>query len=338
MYFPFLIIKKKKESCRLNFNRQFIRYPITILLLLLLAFRTEARQTIDTVSIPVGDTSIVPAESVAVELRDTVDHERIEERPAAGLSLEQMDMQSPLLPQIWDRHPYFAFGKKPELRPDHHKTFHGKETLFYVVLALLLFFALLRNAFAKYFSDLFRVFFRTTMKQRQIRDQLMQTPLPSLLFNFFFVASAGLYLNFLLFDYLKYRPVENFWTLYLYVVLGLAAIYFAKFISLKLVGWIFNVRKAADSYIFVVFIINKVLGVFLLPFVVLLAFAQEPLYSIALLLSWVGLAGLFLYRYMLGWAAARNEVRFNLFHFLLYIAAFEVAPLLLIYRVLIFRF
>lgn len=338
MYFTFLIIQKKKESCRLNFNSHFIRYPFAILLLLLLCFRVDARQTVDTVSVPVGDTSEVPVTQSPVELPDTVDHGRIIERPAAGLSLEQLDLQRPLLPQLWNRHPYFAFGKKPDLRPDHQKIFNGKETLFYVVLALLLFFALLRNAFAKYFSDLFRVFFRTTMKQRQIRDQLMQTPLPSLLFNFFFVASAGLYLSFLLFDYLKYRPVENFWTLYLYVALGLAAVYFVKFITLKLVGWTFNVRKAADSYIFVVFIINKVLGVFLLPFVVLLAFAQEPLYSIALLLSWVGVAGLFLYRYMLGWAAARNEVRFNLFHFLLYIAAFEVAPLLLIYRVLIFRF
>jgi hypothetical protein len=57
-----------------------------------------------------------------------------------------------------------------------------------------------------------------------------------------------------------------------------------------------------------------------------------------LILSWAGIAGLYLYRLYLGMAAARNEVRFNLFHFLLYVAAFEVAPLLLIYRLLIFRF
>src|SRR5690606_35949141 len=94
--------------------------------------------------------------------------------------------------------------------------FHGKEALFYVLIGLLLLFALLRAAFAKYVSDLFRVFFRTTMKQKQIRDQLMQAPLPSMVFNLFFVATGGLYLTFVLFDYYQFRPVHDFWLFYLY--------------------------------------------------------------------------------------------------------------------------
>ena len=67
--------------------------------------------------------------------------------------------------------------------------------------------------FAKYFNDLFRVFFRTTLKQRQIKEQLMQTPLPSFAFNIFFIASAGLYADFLLFHF-GIEPVRNFWLLY----------------------------------------------------------------------------------------------------------------------------
>ena len=78
------------------------------------------------------------------------------------------------------------------------KQFQGKEILFYVIIVLLdSFWTFKTLAFAKYFNDLFRVFFRTTLKQRQIKEQLMQTPLPSLMFNVFFVASAGLYINFL---------------------------------------------------------------------------------------------------------------------------------------------
>jgi hypothetical protein len=103
-------------------------------------------------------------------------------------------------------------------------------------------------------------------------------------------------------------------------------------------GWMFSVQQAAESYIFIVFIINKVLGIFLLPFLVLLAFATGPLYSAALVLSWVGIVILFLYRFILGLSAARKEVRFNLFHFIIYVAAFEVAPIFLLYRLLIFRF
>ncbi|RYG24671.1 MAG: DUF4271 domain-containing protein, partial [Chitinophagaceae bacterium] len=173
--------------------------------------------------------------------------------------------------------------------------------------------------------------------QRQIREQLMQTPLPSLAFNAFFVASAGLYTNFILYHF-GFKPVDNFWVLYLYCCTGITAIYLGKFIGLKICGWMFNMRQAADSYIFIVFIINKVIGIFLLPFLVLLAFSDEPIRSIAMTLSWCGIGLLLLYRFILGYSAVRNEVRFNLFHFLLYVCAFEVAPLLLIYRLLLFFF
>lgn len=270
-------------------------------------------------------------------MMDTVVSTERSMRPEPRVTKGELDLRQPLLPQVWQVHPYFSFMQSADSRVSPIKIFHGKELLFYVVVAMLMVFALLRNLFAKYFSDLFRVFFRTTMKQRQIKDQLMQTPLPSLAFNIFYVASAGLYLSFVLYNYAEYRPVDSFWLFYMYASAGLIIIYLVKYIALKIVGWIFNVSQAADSYIFIVFIINKVIGVFLLPFNVLLAFTTDPLYSVILLMSWVGLGGLFLYRFILGLGAARNEVKFNIFHFLIYMAAFEVAPLVLVYRVLMFR-
>jgi hypothetical protein len=213
----------------------------------------------------------------------------------------------------------------------------SKDLLFYVLIAMLLVFAFLRNAFAKYFSDLFRLFFRTTLKQRQIRDQLMQTPLPSLLFNGFFVMSVGLYADFMLVHF-KLIGRGDFWEYYFYCCAGLAAIYLVKFAGLKVLGWIFNLRDAADSYIFVVFVVNKVVGIFLLPFLVMLAFMDEPGYTIAVVCSWVGVASLIGYRFILSYAAVRNQVRFNPFHFFLYLCAFEIAPLLLIYKLLLVFF
>jgi hypothetical protein len=39
----------------------------------------------------------------------------------------------------------------------------GQEILFYALIAMLLFYAVLKLAFPKYFTDLFRVYFRTTL-------------------------------------------------------------------------------------------------------------------------------------------------------------------------------
>lgn len=243
----------------------------------------------------------------------------------------------PFYIQVLQRHPYFNFTDQPvAIRPGIRK-FEGKEMLFYVLAGLLLLFALLKQVFGKYFADLFRVFFRTTLKQKQIREQLMQNPLPSLLFNIFFIATTGLYIDFL-FHYAGIVPVQDFWLLYLYCCIGLFLIYLGKYIALRTAGWLFNMKEAAVSYIFIVFIINKVIGIFLLPVLVLLAFAGEPVYTVTLAVSWCGIGGLLLYRFILGFAAIRNEVRFNLFHFFLYLCAFELSPLLLIWKLLLSDF
>ena len=239
---------------------------------------------------------------------------------------------------ILEQHPYFDFKTKaaaPFL--SEKRVVEGKELLFYLLVFLLIVFAILRQLFPKYFSDLFRLFFRTTLKQRQIREQLMQTPLPSLMLNGFFVISAGLYISFLL-QHFAVSPVEDFWLIFFYASIGLSVAYFVKFIGLKVSGWLFNRSEAADSYIFIVFIINKMIGILLLPFLVILAFAVGNVYTVGLTLSWCLLGGLLVYRLLLSFGAVRNQVRVNLFHFFLYLCAFEIAPLLLVYKGLLLYF
>jgi len=223
------------------------------------------------------------------------------------------------------------------LKDGEKKIFTGKEYLFYYLIFLLILFGLLRRAFAKYFYDLFRVFFKTTLKQRQTQEQLLQSSLASVLMNSFFVLSAGLYVDFLL-QYFQLVISDNFWLQYVYCAGALAAIYSVKYIGLKITGWLFNVSNATDSYIFIVFIINKMLGIFLLPFLLLLAFANDPLYSSAMFISWIGIGLLLIYRFILSYGALRKEVKLNSFHFILYILGFEVIPLLLIYKLLLIIF
>ena len=223
------------------------------------------------------------------------------------------------------------------LKEGDKKVFQGKEYLFYYLIFLLILFGLLRRAFAKYFHDLFRVFFKTTLKQRQTQEQLLQSSLASVFMNSFFVLSAGLYVNFLL-QYFHLVISDNFWLQYVYCIGALAAIYLVKFIGLKITGWLFNVSNTTDSYTFIVFIINKMLGIFLLPFLLVLAFANDPLYSYSMFISWIGLGLLLVYRFILSYSAVRKDVKLNSFHFILYILGFEVIPLLLIYKLLLIIF
>jgi hypothetical protein len=96
--------------------------------------------------------------------------------------------------------------------------------------------------------------------------------------------------------------------------------------------------EAANSYIFIVFIVNKMIGILLLPFLIILAFTTGNLYTVGITLSWCLIAGLIVYRFILTYSAIRNQVKVNPFHFFLYLLAFEVAPLLLVYKGLLFYF
>ncbi|GAO45129.1 hypothetical protein FPE01S_04_03720 [Flavihumibacter petaseus NBRC 106054] len=232
--------------------------------------------------------------------------------------------------------PWFNFNGKPVLRTVEIHQASKKEGIFYTLAALFLLLALVRASFARYFQNLFAVFFRASMKQKQIREQLLQTPLASLLLNLLFVATAGLYAAFILHHRMETRSGQfNFWLLYGYSVAAVAALYVGKFFLLKMLGWTLRMEQTTDTYIFIVFLCNKVLAIFLLPLLLVAAFASPGLVTIAMTISYVLVIGVFLYRYISSYGYINREVRTSRFHFFLYLCAFEVAPLLLIYKVLL---
>jgi len=207
----------------------------------------------------------------------------------------------------------------------------SRDLLFYAVLCMLLWIGILKSGYEKYFNDLFTVFFRSSLRQHQIREQLLQARLPSLLFNLFFVGCAGTFLYLLASGHTLRIGVSE-WQLWLASIASVALLYSAKFVGLKLSGWIFGMTGATDTYIFIIFLVNKILGVALLPIVILLAFSREPLESASATLGILLVLGMLIYRFIRSYRPVWEEVQISRFHFFLYLCAFEIAPLLLIYK------
>ncbi len=159
--------------------------------------------------------------------------------------------------------PFYNFTGKPVVEIFEVHRPNSKDSLFYLLVAILFYFALIRIFFTKYLDNLITLFFRVSLRQQQIREQVLQTPLPSLLLNILFMLSAGLYACFLL-HYSRIGEGVRFWVIYVYCMLLLGSIYLVKFLVLKFVGWVFAISRATDIYIFVVFLVNKMMGIFLL--------------------------------------------------------------------------
>ena len=208
------------------------------------------------------------------------------------------------------------------------------DAMFYLLVGMLFYFAILKFFFSKYLANLLTLFFRASMRQQQLREQVLQSVFPSLLLNTLFVFSSGLYGAFLLRFYQVGSP-DRFWLHFLYTAALLAILYLLKFVILKITGWIFNLNRTVDSYLFVIFLTNKIIGIFLLPFLVLISFSGPVLTEIGITLSIVMICLFYVYRIVASYGTLRKEIKISGLHFFLYLCAFEIAPLLLIYKVLV---
>jgi MFS family permease len=232
---------------------------------------------------------------------------------------------------------HFNIHSKGEFVIQQPKVVSSKDWLFYYILGVLLLFGVLRLSYARYFKDLFRFFFRTSLRVNQIREQLAQSGLQSLLFNVFFAIAFGIYLFLLLRHYQK--PVSiNEWLMPLAGTAVILLLYLCKYLFLQISGWLFSMQTATETYTFIIFLINKVAGVVILPFIILIAFAAPSVAEVAVSLSLVLVAGLFLYRFLRSYQPVYTEIKLERLHFFIFFLAAEIVPLLLIYKVLVLYF
>lgn len=255
-------------------------------------------------------------------------------------SLKKITQKQALVP-VYDTSTYKKFETHPYLplyKPamfmviDYHRH-DSRDYLFYLLAGIVFVLAFIRFTFSKYFRNLFLLFFQTSLRQKQTRDQLLQDNLASLLTNFLFIISAGLYIT-LLIRYKNWTDI-SFWWLVAGTVAVLLVTYLIKYLFIMFTGWVFNTKEAAGSYVFVVFMVNKIMGVLLVPFLLVLSFARFEVVAVAVTLSLGLVILLFAYRYWVSFIAIRNKLKVNALHFFLYLCAVELLPLVLIYKVLI---
>ena len=212
---------------------------------------------------------------------------------------------------------------------------HGlQDSFFYLLATLAAILGFVRFFYTRYFNNLFRVFFNTSLRQSQLTDQLLQAKLPSLLFNLLFVLSGGVYVYFIL-RYYNWILPQRFWIMILYCSLSLGIIYLIKFISLKFTGWLSGYKEITNTYVFIIFLINKILGVLLIPFTVIIAFSISTLVTVSVVMSLLLIALMFLLRFFRSYGLLQNQLKINGVHFFLYVAGVEIVPVLLIYKGLI---
>jgi len=83
----------------------------------------------------------------------------------------------------------------------------------------------------------------------------------------FFLISGGIYVYVLLSHY-HLIAGGNEWAFILASVIVTALVYLIKYCTLKFTGWITGLREVMDIYVFVIFLINKIIGIFIVTIII----------------------------------------------------------------------
>lgn len=277
-----------------------------------------------------NDTSLVIVDSAIIRQNDSL--------MAARLLIDSItrsrESYTKSIYDILKANYFLNWQAKPVAMINKTRNVKAPDSLFYLLFGIAFILALFRFFFTRYFNNLFRVFFNSSLRQSQLTDQLLQEKLPSLFFNIVFVLTAGVYV-YLLLGYFGWISENDFWKVVLYCAVSMAIIYFVKFLSLKFTGWVTGFRDITNTYVFVIFLINKILGVLLLPFTMMIAFAAPGLITASVMISLLLIGLMFLLRFFRSFGLLQHQLKISRLHFFMYVIGVEVLPLLLIYKGLV---
>lgn len=199
------------------------------------------------------------------------------------------------------------------------------EWMFYSFALLFLFLAVINAFFGSYLQKVFRVFANEGFVYRQAKDQMTQAPVAAFLMNLLFVLSGTLFVFLGLGANQLFSGVERWQSMGLILFL-LVIVYASKYLILRFMGWVFNLREPFEGYVFIVFLNNKIAGILMLFASSMMAFT-EPGSSFFIFKSSLFLLGIvFLIRYIRGFQVFSKQARLGIFNFLLAVISLEILP------------
>ena len=217
-----------------------------------------------------------------------------------------------------------------EVLPTINRRLTNQNVLFICTVVILIFLAILMVLKRSLINQAYKAIANDNYLRFLFRDYQSYPWLYWLFYIYFFI-NAGFF-TFLAINHFQWEVNITFYLL-LVCILIFSTIYFVKFVFLELMSGTFPVGKEAHLYSFVTILINILLGLFLTPINLIVAFGPEWVVEIVI---WVGLFSfilLYLFRQLKGIFISGSFFPVYRFHFFLYLCAVEIAPLLIIGKV-----
>lgn len=206
----------------------------------------------------------------------------------------------------------------------------SKNYLFWVFFLVLAFFTTVVSIARKRLEQSYRAFLNDNFLRQLHRVNQGSFSLSYFLLYLSFFLNAGIFI-FLAANYFGANLPQNFGWVFL-ICLGVALAFLLKHLMLFFIQIVFPISKEIKLYSFSIMVFSIILGIVLLPINILGAFAPVGLMKIAI---WGGLGAIlviYLFRSLRGLSIASKYIMLHSFHFLLYLCAVEILPIVVLLK------
>lgn len=206
--------------------------------------------------------------------------------------------------------------------------------LFVTILVMLIVLTLVVTIFRILIEKIWKAFLNDNLLNQLLREQSSgMTFAYAILYALFFINTG-------IFSYLAARylgiDLSNSNLVALLICTGsIAGFLLSKHLILYLIGSIFPVGKEVTSYQFTIVVFNIIIGFFLVAPILFIAYAPREMIGYVVYGTFVLLTLTYLFLSLRGLFIANRFIAWHKFHFLLYLCAVELAPLLVIIKLVI---
>ena len=225
--------------------------------------------------------------------------------------------------------------KEEKVQVANPATFHlqHKDLVLPIVgLIMLLYVTWIRYTFHRELKENITVVWNSNLGQQIYRDREFSANIFKFVTFLNFAIGIGVLLFLVMRHFQWPMPFKASGYTILACVVGFSLLYVIRGWVYRIIGAVFRIGNALQFFRFNALVVYHLLGIILLPFLLLAAFADPPVNTYALYSALVLVAIALLIRILKGLVAVGLTGRLHILYFLLYICALEVAPLLITIR------
>lgn len=202
-------------------------------------------------------------------------------------------------------------------------------------IGILLLLTILITLFRGQVGKAYRAFLNDNLLSQLQREREAGGGLPYYIFYGFFLINAGFFV-FLLFRHYGLDIAYNTWAGLFFCVAGTAGLFLGKHLVLGFLAFVFPIKKEVHLYSFTIIIFSIILGFFLVIVNLMVSYAPENALPPVLIGAYSGIGAIYFFRSLRGLFISNRFALFHKFHFLLYICTVEIAPVLVLVKLVFY--